>query len=232
MGNVTAFVAPSLRDAYATITSFQSVVGNFTPTAAGIFSRMTPSDVHVTDRGRTFTDAQAQAITAWLAEETAERGDHTAEPSATGRLLNQWTACMTLARWQAADMTTAWGNLETNDGTRCTACHADGDQGMMVSDVESTIASGPPGMWSIVSSKERYLIQYFTVDLSGQTPQLVVNTKSFEGVALGNAPHATHPRFDPTSNAGMAALIRFYNDTMTDMGNCSPNDTKLSPPAS
>ena len=237
-GNVTGFVSADVADAYATITSFQSLVGNFTPTAAGILARIAPDDIHMTTRGRMYTDAQRQAITAWLAQDLAERGDNTTTTegpgAATARLLNQWTACMTLANWQAANMTTAWGNLQTDDGDNCISCHATGGQGMMVSNVEESIGSGPPGMWTVISTKEPYLIQYFSVDLTGATPLVIVNMGSFQGVATSTPPHTEHPTFDPMNNAGMQALQDFYNMTRANMslGGCTPAMTKLSPPAS
>ena len=230
--NVTGFVSANVADAYATITSFQSVVGNFTPTAAGILLRMSPTDVHVTSRGRAFTNEQRQKITAWLAADLAERGGNVTTGGATANALNQFSACMTLANWQAANMTTVWGNMQANDGADCKSCHASGGQGMMISDVESTGVSGPPGMWSVVSSHETYLVQYFSVDVSGSTPRVIVNTKSFEGVGLGIPPHAEHPQFDPQNNPGMDALQQFYTLTVQNLGSCMPSGSKLTPPAS
>src|SRR5256885_6338377 len=51
-GNVTGFVSATATDAYKTITSFQSVVGNFSSSEAGILGRMAATDAHVTTRGR------------------------------------------------------------------------------------------------------------------------------------------------------------------------------------
>lgn len=235
VGNVTGFVSATADESYATLTSFQSLVGNFTPTAAGILSRIAPTDIHTTTRGRMYTDAQRQAITDWLAADLAERGNNTTTtdgPGAeTAKLLNQWTACMTLANWQAAQMTTAWGNLVTDDGDMCVNCHATGGQGMMVSNVEESIGTGVPGMWSVVSTKEPYLIQYFSVDFTGAMPQVIINTESFKGVATGTPPHTEHPMFDPLNNPGMQALQQFYQLTHDSLGGCDASATKLSPPA-
>ena len=49
-GNVTGFVAPDLADAYATATSYQVVVGNFAPNAAGILTKIAAGH-----QGRTYT---------------------------------------------------------------------------------------------------------------------------------------------------------------------------------
>jgi hypothetical protein len=52
---------------------------------------------------------------------------------------------------------------------------------------------------------------------------MIVNHQSFQGVALGNAPHVEHPRFNPTTNAGISALQTFYNLTMQRIvTECSP----------
>ena len=233
-GNATGFVAGNVDDAYATITSFQSVIGDLTPGAAGILSRMVATDVHVTMRGRSYTAEEKQAISDWLAKELEERagvppsGD---SGTTSARLLNQWTACMTLANWQSANMTTAWGNLQTDDGSTCRSCHATGGQGMMISNIETTYAGSVPGMWTVVSSKETYLVQYFSVDFTASTPQIIVNELSFQGVATGTPPHVEHPRFDPVNNEGMAALRAFYDLTKADLGSCMASGTKLNPPA-
>ena len=243
VGNITGFVAANPGDAYATITSFQSVVGNFTPATAGILTRLAASDVHSmpepTGRGRIFSDAERQAITDWLAQEVVERAGGpigttgTETPGQmTARLLNTWTACMTLTNWQTAQMTTQWGNMQTDGGSDCKSCHGTGGQGMMISNVEESSTGGPPGMWTVVSSKEPYLIQYFTVDLTGAQPMVVINHMSFQGVATATPPHVEHPRFDPDNNLGMQALQQFYDLTQASLAGCMATQTKLDPPAS
>src|SRR5262249_7428751 len=133
--------------------------------------------------------------------------------------------------WQTAQMTTAWGNMQTDEGANCSSCHATGGNGMFVSNVEESIGTGVPGMWTIVSTKQPYLIQYFTVDLTGSTHKVIINQASFQGVATGTPPHTEHPMFDPVNNAGMAALQTFYDATQANLSNCNASGTKLSPPA-
>jgi len=65
-GNVTGFVAPALADAYATVTSYQAVVGNFAPNAAGILTKIAAGH-----QGRTFSQAQIDSITDWLNTEVS-----------------------------------------------------------------------------------------------------------------------------------------------------------------
>src|SRR5258706_10132230 len=54
-GNVTGFVSANVADAYATATSFQAVVGNFTPTSAEIVTQV---DNH--HQNRVYTADQKQ----------------------------------------------------------------------------------------------------------------------------------------------------------------------------
>jgi hypothetical protein len=191
----------------------------------------------MTSRGRVYTDAQKQAITDWLAQEVIERGGGgggggpEGPGQATARLLNQWTACMTLANWQAANMTTAWGNMQTNGGSACRSCHATGGQGFIATNIEETAAGGPPGMWTVVSTKEPYLVQFFSVDLASTPAKVIMNMTTFQGVATGTPPHSEHPRFDPANNDGMNALKTFYDTTAAGLGACMATGTKLAPPA-
>lgn len=232
------FVAPDLADAYATITSYQSVVGNFTTATAGIITQV--ANGH---QSRSYTDTEKKAITDWLAQEVTERsgtgstgsgsGSATETPGqATARVLNQWSACMTEANWTTANMTTAWGQMQANNGSKCEDCHATGGQGMIATEIQDSGASGP-GMWTVVSTNEYYMVQFFTVDLSQGTAaaKVIVNTVSFNGVASGTPPHTEHPTFNATNNQGMTALQKFYTLTQTAVtaGNCGP--TKLNPPA-
>jgi hypothetical protein len=129
------FVAADVADAYATATSYQSVVGNFTTATAGILTQV--ANGH---QGRVYTDAEKTAITNWLAQEVTERTGTTTPPpgtttetpgAATARVLNQWSACMTEANWTTANMTKAWGTMQANNGSKCEDCHATGGQGMI-----------------------------------------------------------------------------------------------------
>lgn len=235
-GNVTGFVASNLADAYATATSFQAVVGNFTPSSAEILTQV--DNAH---QGRMYTADQRQKITDWLAQEVIERaggstgGGTTGESpaAATSRVMNQWSACMNITDFNTAQMSQAWGNMAANN-SKCADCHATGGYGMIVTGVaETAAAGGPPGLFTTIDTNKYYMIQYFTVDLSGgaAAAKVIINHTSFDGVSKGVAPHAEHPRFDATNNPGMTALQKFYDLTMTKVqaGNCGT--TKLNPPA-
>ena len=245
-GNVTGFVAPDLADAYATITSYQTVVGNFAPSSAGILTKIAGGH-----QGRVFTDAQKASITDWLNTEVTERasgtgggtttGTNETYSAATARVLNNWSACMSLTNFKTANMASAWGNMQTNNGTRCAACHSTGGYGMLITGVESTDpAGGPPGLFTVLSTNQYYMVMYFAVDLSDVTrdasgklanAKMKVNMDSFKGVAEGLPPHTQHPTFNYQTNNGMTALQTFYTSTMAAVtaGNCGT--TKLDPPA-
>ena len=233
------FVAADLQDAYATATSYQSVVGNFTTATAGILTQV--ANGH---QGRVYSTTEQKAITDWLAQEVTERsgtggtgsgsGSGTTETpgAATARVLNQWSACMTEANWTTAKMTQAWGQMQANNGSKCEDCHATGGQGMIATEIQDSGASGP-GMWTVVSTNEYYLVQFFTVDLSQGTAnaKVVINHVSFDGVASGQPPHTEHPTFNATNNQGMTALQQFYTlvQAKVTAGGCG--SPKLNPPA-
>lgn len=231
-GNITGFVAPTVADAYATVTSYQAVVGNFTPVTAALVTKIAGNH-----EGRSYTTEQLGKINDWLNQEVAERSGSTEPPppetakTATARVLNQFSACMNVTDYNAANMSNAWKNM-TAGGSACTTCHATGAYNMIVSGViETPAAGGPPGMFTTISTNKYYMIQYFTVDLTGGQAKVIINQTSFDGVAKGLPPHASHPRFNSTTNPGMTALKKFYDLTMqkVNLGSCGP--TKLNPPA-
>jgi hypothetical protein len=233
----TMFVAANSTDGYATVTSFQSVVGNFTPSAAGILTKIGAGGLH---NGRTYSTTEMKAINDWLAQEVTERaggggggsGSGGESPgAATARLLNQWSACMTEANWTTAKMTQAWGQMQTNNGSRCESCHATGGQGFIATEIQDTTTGSGPGMWTVVSSNQYYMVQFFTVDLTATPAKVMINHVSFDGVSTGTPPHTEHPQFNATNNNGMTALQSFYDLTTAAVtaGNCGA--PKLNPPA-
>lgn len=239
----TQFVAADAADAYATITSYQAVVGNFTPASAGILTQVAGGH-----NARSYTDAEKTAITNWLAQEVTERGQ-TPPPTggttetpgqATARLMNEWSACMNITDFNSANMATAWGQMQTNNGSRCESCHATGGYGMIVTQVAESTTGGPPGLFTTIATNKYYMIQYFSVDLTkpgvgptdtGKMGQIVINHTSFEGVANQQPPHTEHPTFNADNNQGMTALSSFYDLTMAKVTAGGCGTTKLDPPA-
>ena len=232
-GNVTGFVAANVADAYATITSFQAVVGNFTPSSAEIITQV--DNAH---QGRMYTADQRQKIVDWLAMEVSERagggggsGSGGETPSAaTSRVLNEFSACANITDFNTANMAQAWRNMQAGNSA-CTDCHITGGYGMIVTGVAE--GTSPPGLFTTLMTNKYYMIQYFTVDLSAGAAgaKVIVNHTSFEGVSKGLSPHAEHPRFDATNNPGMTALKQWYDltEAKVQAGGCGT--TKLNPPA-
>lgn len=240
----TQFLAADLSNAYGTITSYQALVGNFTPPSAGILTKIAAGH-----SGRSYTDAEKTSITNWLAQEVTERGQGTGTGSgtstespaqATARLMNEWSACMNITDFNSANMATAWGQMQTNNGSRCESCHATGGYGMIVTQVAENTTNGPPGLFTTLATNKYYMIQYFSVDLTkpgvgptdtGKLGQVIINKTSFEGVANRQPPHTEHDTFNADSNQGMTALSSFYDLTMAKVTAGGCGTTKLDPPA-
>lgn len=240
----TQFVAPTVDEGWITITGFTAVVGSFTPTTAGILTKL-----DLPHNARVYTDAEKQAIIDWLAVEADERANPTGggggdpmEPAAespaqaTSRLMNAWSSCLTLADFQAANMGTEWNQM-TAGGQACNACHTTGLYGFIVSPIIE--GESPPGFYTTLATKKEYMGMWFTPDLTvtgadGKRGKMVINEQAFIGVSQGKAPHATHPTFNALNNDGMDALREWYELTMQKIeasatGNCG--ETQLNPPA-
>lgn len=229
VGNVTGFVAADASQGYATITGYTSVVGNFTTTSAGILGM--PASGTSPHSPTMYTQANIDAITAWLNAEAAARSGQNVGPGtpdagsnetpseATERLLKQWSGCMSQTNFDTANMPTAWGQMTAQNNQKCEDCHVNGAEGFIATDQE-------PTFFNVVSSNKYYMLQYFTVDLTQGTAnaKIIVNTTSFAGVSNGQPPHLEHPKFNPTGSQGMTALQSFYDLTNQRMaaGQCDP----------
>jgi len=115
-------------------------------------------------------------------------------------ILRQWSGCMTLANFQAANMAASWSLLTTNDNKQCQNCHAQGQFGFIASSDETAFFDG-------ISQHSALMIMYFTVDVPTKT--VVVNTTSFKSANTKPG----HPRFNATANIGMTALATFHTAT-------------------
>jgi hypothetical protein len=222
-GNTTGFVGTSKADAYVSAVGFQAVVGDWTPTGAPILLKITPGN----HQGTSYTQADKDKITAWLTKELSARsgGGGTNPPPAGGespaeatvRLTKEWSGCMTLANFTAANMK-AWGNMRA-DNSACKTCHGEGEYGNIALDTDNPF-------FTVISTNKYYMAQYFSADLSGgvANAKMIINTRSFVGVGTGKAPHAAHPRFNLQGSTGMAALQKFYDSTLAAKaaGTCGP----------
>ncbi len=116
-------------------------------------------------------------------------------------LLQQWSGCMTLENFQAADMAQAWGTLLTSNGKQCQNCHENGEYGFIAT-------SNATVFYDTISKHSGYLAKYFSADVANS--KVKINTASFE---LANTA-AGHPQFNTASNQGMTALTTFYGATV------------------
>jgi hypothetical protein len=210
--NAPAFVSqttPQL-DAFAAwtlITSMPAVVGSF-GTNAAILSL--PASGH---DGATFRADQITTITNWLALERAWRTRGSGSGSGSVDLLAQWSGCMQLADFEAADVAPAFASIQTSDGGTCAVCHS-ANSGFVVGNASNVFAS--------ISDYREYLSEFFIVDTSASPNRIVVNTAYFELAAAGGV-DGMHPTWNPTNNAGMTALNEFYNLTLAHLdGTAAP----------
>jgi hypothetical protein len=237
-GNTTGFVATDATQGYTTITSYQSVVGNYTTATAGILGM--PASNTSPHTSTMYSADDITKITAWLDKEAEVRsgsgnagsgsgtGSGSGSGSGTGgspaqvtqQLLAQWSGCMTQANFDQAKMAQAWGNMTAQNNQTCKNCHVNGAEGFIASDQSTPF-------FTVISTNKYYLLQYFTVDLTQGTAnaKVTINTTSFANVANGHPPDGEHPRFNPTNNQGMTALQSFYTLTQQAMaaGTCGPS---------
>jgi hypothetical protein len=232
VGNTTGFVAGNKADAYVTATGYAALVGDFTPAGAPIMIKVT-KEMH---KGLSYAADEQQKISDWLNLELTARASGTGTGSGSGttetpaqateRVVKEWSGCMTLANFTAANMI-AWGNMQANNSA-CKTCHVDGEYGQIASDV-----AGP--FFSTISTNRYYMAQYFSVQLidpanptapfNPMNAKMIINTKSFTAVGTAQPPHGEHPRFTLQGSQGMAALQKYYDSTMAakTAGTCGPS---------
>jgi hypothetical protein len=222
-GNLTGFVAPTAADGYVTAVGYQALIGDWTPAGAPILLKIAATGGH--HGVSVYTADENSKITTWLNDELQARaGGSTTPPPAgespaeiTAKLTSEWSGCMTLANFTAANMV-AWGNMRA-DNSACKTCHIDGEYGNIASDVADAT---PVSFFKTISTNKYYMAQYFSVDLINK--KMIINTRSFTGVGQALAPHTEHPRFNLTNSTGLAALQSFYDKTMAakTAGTCGP----------
>jgi hypothetical protein len=129
-------------------------------------------------------------------------------------ILGQWSGCLTLQNFQAANMAEAWGNMAAQNNQLCRNCHGVGDYGFIATDDENLF-------FTTMTEHSSYLVKYFSI----QGTDIIVNTGS---VTNAGTTLAGHPRFDPINNPGMLALQKLYTDTkaLKDANTCEPSRLK------
>lgn len=214
-GNITGFVGTDITNAYATAVGYQALVGDFT-TNAPILVKIEGAAKTPAHQSLTYTADEVNKISIWLAQELDARGAGTgggaggAENAAqiSTRLLNEWSGCMDLTRFEAADMR-QMGNMGSGEGN-CEQCHVLGEYNFIAADT-----SGPQ-FFNYVTKDKYYMLQYFAVDFTQGLPlaKIIVNERTFIGVD-GLPPHQAHPNFNPQDIIGPGSpLQNFYMTTM------------------
>jgi hypothetical protein len=182
-------------------TSYDATVG--LPDLVKGFQPIAPLVTHLepNHKGLTYTPAEKTAILKWLQTEATARAGTTPTPVVDSKaLLKEWSGCLSLANFQAANMATAWGNLAGTNLQRCVNCHQTG-LGILINLNAQTFFDG-------ITKNLALMLKYFTV--STADAKVVINTGSFQA-SLGVA---DHPQFNVTNNAGMTALKKLYDDTV------------------
>jgi hypothetical protein len=220
---LTRFVATDKAKGWQVAVNYVALVGNFVPSVAPILQY--GSSNH---KGVKFEAAEVQKVTEWLTKEVELRNTTPTTPTpqagetlsqAAERVMAAFAGCMTIANFNAANMSEAWGNLTAQNNQQCENCHSNGSDGFIA-------VRQPQPFFTTVQTRKMHFLQYFTVELKNgaAAAKVIPNTVSFIGVGTNQAPHLEHPTFNPTNNQGMTALNNFYNATMTAVqgGQCQP----------
>jgi hypothetical protein len=194
--------------------SYQATVVTSTLIGSPAFSSIAPILTHVQagHKGLVYSADETSKITAWLAAETEERKDKEdpIPPFDVKAALKEWSGCMSLANFQASNMTQAWSQLGSDNLQKCLNCHNGGVAGFLISANTQQFFTG-------LSTQAAYLVKYFSVDVAAR--KIIVNTGAFESAnkIVG------HPTF-PIENAGMVALRKFYDLTVArkEANECDP----------
>jgi len=195
------FYAMDAAMGYSKITTAPTIIG-----AAGqAFSSVAPilTKISTGHQGVTYTPDEISKITSWLAKETEERkGSMPTMPVVDPKqVLKDFSGCLTLADFNTAQMAQKWGALATADNRKCVNCHQAGGDGF-VANPDANV------MFPIISKYSGYMLKFFSVDTSVTPAKVVINTGSFKNAG---ETIVSHPRFNPTTNAGMTALKAWYD---------------------
>jgi hypothetical protein len=223
----TPFVSTSVDQGWITTVGFASVVGNFTTTGAPIYTKVVPGP----HSGVTYSQAEMDKITGWLAQEVTDRSTSnpgtdggttsTETPAqATARIISEWSGCLKETDFIALGFGEAWANKGSNQGN-CEQCHTSGAYGFKANDDNA-------GMYVTLSTNKYYMMSFFAADISDPNlanAKMIPNYPNFIRVGQRNVPHQEHPAFNTDLNdAAFVKLQELYDLTMgyKTAGTCGP----------
>lgn len=215
---VYGFGTADASSSYTQITSVPILVGTYTTASAGIVTEINVAGGH---NAVVYTPSDEASIGAWLAAEARERNGGSGPPPVDPiAKINEWSGCMSLDNFEAAEMAEAWNVLASVQNQRCANCHQTGLDTFLTGTGDAEI------FFNGLTSQRDFLMKYFTVDSMGD---VVINSASMANAAT-TLPD--HPRFNPTDNIGMTALNEFYTLTKTRLtaGTPTPCDPPRLPP--
>jgi len=223
----TAFVTPTVADAHFTVTSYNSVVGNYTETGAPILTKITQT-VHYA----TYTPAEETSVRGWLAQEVIDRqnpGNPMDPPptetpgAATQRIISEWSGCLAETDFVELQFGECFANKTSNEGP-CEQCHQDGGGGFFANDDNVRT-------YQVLSQNKYFMLMYFRPDVTNLANAMMQpNIEAFLRVGANESPFTEHPAFDindPTGGLNIspaAQLQELYDRTMARKaaGQCGP----------
>jgi hypothetical protein len=213
-------------DNYDALVSDQAVIGGWNPALATILTRGAHD-------GRAWTDAEKAKFSAWMAQEAMDRNVDLSNPPpaptngplSARQALAQWSACMQLTDWTAANVV-QWANKGTNNNGPCRQCHNNG--------AGALFANNNAEQMFEMNRQEIFIKSLFTVapkNLADPTQgyEVVVNEQKLcqKGAGDGQA----HPNYNCQGGA-MDALKNFYNTTKGKLASCTATPAfPTTPPA-
>lgn len=124
--NPLRFLGPSSESStwYDAVVAQPLVTGAFDSTKATLISKITPGN----HQGMSYSADDIAKLTAWLAAELTARGPGSDSGPGATSALEEWSGCMTIANWNAANMG-AWADKGAEGDAVCGSCHFRGLMG-------------------------------------------------------------------------------------------------------
>lgn len=220
---------------YATLALHSSVHGNWGATTPTLLSKLAPGHAGLMD----YSAAEKTAINGWLAAEREARSGGTGTggmgaagsgsggaggmggsgggatvPGDSRQALAQWSACMTQANWDTAQMGT-WANKNAEGGATCSSCHADGLQRFNTNPNSQQMFDA--------NRREVFIIGFFTARVNADGTSTII--PAFDKLRRMGDGTTLHPTYDINlQNRHFQRLQQFYDLTLAafQAGTCGP----------